>query len=560
MDGGRGERIVAFLAGEGLVRPRDVLRPRRSPLRSLRRVHDDAYLEALQDPQALAAILGAVPSEADADAFIDAQRTMTGGTSLAVATALAGGSPAINLGGGLHHATRERGQGFCAFNDIAVAIAGRRGTGYAERVLIVDLDLHDGEGTRSVFADDDSVFTYSVHNRDLGPTEARASLSIALGPDVDDDTYLDAIRESLPAVVREVRPGLVVYVAGVDPAWDDALGNWRVTGNALLERDRVVFETVGDAAAIAVLLGGGYGDDAWRHSARSLSRLLGGRAVDPPVDAEPGVRRFRRVFGDLSKSELTTDPSDAGWSLSEDDLMPGSRRRRFLDYYSRHGIELALERYGVLDRLRARGYRRVDLELELDDPAGHTLRLRTVDEPPVSLIELKVRRDRRTLPDAELLAVEWLLLQDPRASFGPERPALPGQRHPGLGLLRDVTAILVLICERLGLDGLSIVPTHYHVAAQTRGFFRFLDPEREGRFRALRAALRRLPLTEQARLVAEGGVIEAGSGRAVEWQPAPMVCPVGDVVRAMLDEPGYRDRAADVERATELVVPGDAMP
>ena len=141
-------------------------------------------------------------------------------------------------------------------------------------------------------------------------------------------------------------------------------------------------------------------------------------------------------------------------------------------------------------------------------------------------MELRVRRDTASLTGFEMLRVEWLLLQNPRRSFTPERPALPGQRHPGLGFLRDVIAFLVLACERLGLDGILFVPSHYHTATQSRKVLRFFAPEHEARFRALRLALQGLAPAAAARAVEERRLREAATGRPVEWDPVPMVVPV----------------------------------
>jgi len=105
--------------------------------------------------------------------------------------------------------------GFCVFNDVAVAVARLRRNGYAAPVLVVDLDLHDGNGTREIFADDPTVHTFSLHNEHWGDTEAVASTSIALGAGVTDEVYLSTLGEALPAVFGVFRPGLVVYVAGL---------------------------------------------------------------------------------------------------------------------------------------------------------------------------------------------------------------------------------------------------------------------------------------------------------------------------------------------------------
>src|SRR5690606_12394579 len=131
---------------------------------------------------------------------------------------------------------------FCLINDVAVAIAELRSSSMAEPIAVIDLDVHDGDGTRSLFATDPSVHTFSIHNENWGPTEAVSSTSIALGAEVHDPEYLAALREHLPAMLDSHRPRLVFLLAGCDPAADDDLGNWRITDDGMLARDRYVIE------------------------------------------------------------------------------------------------------------------------------------------------------------------------------------------------------------------------------------------------------------------------------------------------------------------------------
>ena len=119
-------------------------------------------------------------------------------------------------------------------------------------------------------------------------------------------------------------------------------------------------------------------------------------------------------------------------------------------------------------------------------------------------------------------------LQNPRAQFGPYRRPLPGQGHPGLGLLKEVLGWLVVVCEILELDGIYYSPSSYHVAAQSRQLVRFLIPEHEARYRALESALDGLDLAAASRAVSEGSIVDAATGQAVAWEGYPMVLPVSD--------------------------------
>ncbi len=566
----RGENIITFLAMERLLKAGRLRWPREASIRSLQRVHSPAYLEALLERGALTPILGLNVSEADEDRYLHLQRAMVGGTVLATRLALAGCVPVVNLGGGLHHAHRDRGEGFCAFNDVAVAIAQAREAGFAERVLVIDLDLHDGNGTRSIFAADPTVYTFSIHNQTWaeavgggGPggdaPNAVASTCLALGDKVDDGRYLAAIEEHLPPVIDSFRPGLVYYLAGTDPAATDALGNWKISNEGMVARDQLVMSRLrsrlGDLPLVT-LLAGGYGTEAWRYSARFFAWLLsGGRAIEPPSTSEITLQRYRYLASLVEASELSAEPTagdDLG--LTEADLLPGTslqaKPSRLLGFYSANGLELALERYGFLARLRALGFARPRLVIELENPGGDTLKIYGSESDDDLLLELRVRRDARLLPGCELLAVEWLLLQNPRAVFPPDRPPLPGQKHPGLGLLREVIALLVLACDRLSLDGIAFTPAHFHVAAQSERFVEFLRPEDGARFRALRQAVTGLPLAAASRAIAEGRVTDEASDEPVAWQPAPMVIAVSERMKEAL---AAQAREAPPEPALRLV-------
>lgn len=558
-DSRRGERILSFLAAERLISRRAVHSVRPAPLGALRRVHDDAYLDSLQEPGALTPVLGFALSDARQDEYLLAHRAQVAGTLLATRLALAGRGVTVNLGGGFHHALRDRGQGFCVFNDIALAVADRRAAGFRRNVLVVDLDLHDGDGTRALFAEDETVHTLSIHNRHLGSIEARASTSVELGDGVGDDAYLAALHDLLPGVLDAVRPGLAIYLAGADPACDDALGNWLIGPDAMLERDRFVLRCLrgeDPPTPTVVLLAGGYGELSWRYPARFLSTLFNaGRAVEPPDTSAQTLAHFRRTARMLNEGQLTAEAyaDDDNWQLNEADFdtaISRDRPTRFLNYYSQHGLELALERYGLFDRLRALGHANLRLELQLDHPVEHMLRIVTLDDGGSSLIELRARRDGSTLPGLQLLTIEWLLLQNPAAQFTPAQPRLPGQTHPGLGLLREIVTLLVLVCERLELDGIAFVPAHYHIAARSERHFRFLDPAAQARFLALRRALRGQRLPDATALLEGGAVVERGTRRSVRWEPAVMAVAVGPRLKVRLLGERYD---AEVQRLGEAL-------
>ena len=559
LDPERAAKVLAFLAEEGLSGPGDLSIARPPALRTLLLVHDPDYIDSLQRHEVAERIFGRQLSDDELERVLEMQRLAVGGTIQATRLALRNRGVAVNLGGGLHHAGRASGMGFCVFNDVAVAVARLRARGFREPVLVVDLDLHDGNGTRSIFAHDPTVYTYSIHNDHWGDTEAVASTAIALGADVGDEVYLGTLLKTLPEVVAATRPGLVIYLAGADPAADDPVGNWKISAKSMLVRDQFVIEIVRRRSRrmpVAVVLGGGYGPRAWKHTARFLGLLIRGRVIEPPGVEELTLARFRRIKSTLDPAALTSEPGDFSFRLTEEDLagiLPGvPRRTRFLSYFSRHGVELLLERFGILDQLRVRGFEHPSVEVDLSHPVGETVRIFSGPERGELLVELRAHRDVRLVPGCELLNIEWLLLQNPRADFGPFRRPLPGQKHPGLGLLKEIFGWLVMVAEVIGLDGIGYVPSTYHVAGQSRRLVHFVKPEHEALMRALEELFAHVPLGDASRIVADGGVIDDATGEPLRWQGYAMVLPVSDKLKARVSGDDYDRRVAEAAERVSL--------
>ena len=191
----------------------------------------------------------------------DAFRLMVGGTCDAARLALDEGR-AAHVGGGLHHAYAEHGEGFCPFNDIAVAIRVLQRDGKIARAAVVDCDVHHGNGTAAIFAHDPAVFTFSIHQQHNYPAHKPASsLDIGLEDGAGDARYLAALRGALPQVIGS-RPDLLVYVAGADPFEKDRLGAFALTKEGLAERDEEVVAAAHAAGIpLALVLAGGYAAD-----------------------------------------------------------------------------------------------------------------------------------------------------------------------------------------------------------------------------------------------------------------------------------------------------------
>ena len=547
LDKWRSLRILEFLDGAGLVDRRRLHRSPEATLLDLVRVHDADYLERLERPGGTETTFGERLPDALEQELVTAQRRMAGATARAAELALERRGTVLHLGGGLHHARADRGAGFCLYNDVAVAIARLRAGGYAAPIAVIDLDLHDGDGTRALFAMDSTVHTLSIHNQPWDDGEAVESTSIALGTGVEDRRYLAAVEESVPPLLDRFRPGLVLFLAGADPAADDALGDWRISEEGMLGRDSRVFDQLARRAIPAVvLLAGGYGEHAWRHPARSLATLLsGGRRVEPPTTATVVMARLRGLAGSLRDGELGNGGNDL---LTADDLAEifghgAQAPERFLRFYTLAGVELALERLGYLEEIRRLGFEDPRLELDLGRPDGDTLRVYAGSDRSELLLELRARRDRKMLPGFELVWVEWLLLQNPRARSGPDRPLLPGQSHPGLGMLRETMAAMILVCERLKLDGVGVTASHFHPAARSSNHMLFLDPSDAPLFRALVKAVEGLSVPEAALAVEHGGLVDATTGEVFEWRPFSMVLPVSGRLQARFESESYREIA-----------------
>ncbi len=189
-------------------------------------------------------------------------RTAVGGTLLTAKLALKYGL-AANTAGGTHHAFADYGSGFCIFNDLAVAAKFINKERQVNRILIVDLDVHQGDGTASIVKDDPEVFTFSMHCENNFPFKKQQSdLDVALPKSMEDDIYLKTIEEFLPDILSAFKPEFVFYDAGVDPHRSDSLGKLALTDEGLYKRDRLVIRNcLAGGFPVACVIGGGYDRD-----------------------------------------------------------------------------------------------------------------------------------------------------------------------------------------------------------------------------------------------------------------------------------------------------------
>ena len=258
------------LAAEPVGRRAEWITPRAAPEASLARVHAPDYLRAF---------LGGTLDEAAqrrsgfrwSEALVERTLLEVGGTLATVEAALASGL-ACNTAGGTHHAHADAASGYCLINDLAVAAAEALARGWVERILIVDLDVHQGDGTARLFRHEQRVFTFSMHGAANFPARKQhGDLDIALPRGTGDARYLAHLEASLPQLLAQFAPDLVLYDAGVDVHADDRLGHLAMSDTGLHARDHFVLATCREAGIpVAGVIGGGYDRDlealAHRHA------------------------------------------------------------------------------------------------------------------------------------------------------------------------------------------------------------------------------------------------------------------------------------------------------
>src|SRR3984885_398217 len=252
--------IHTRLLAERFAEPADFIEPQPASDDDVLRVHDRAWVHRLQS--------GTLSQAEMVKLEIPYSREMVegfwlagGGTILAARNALRG-RIGFNIGGGFHHAFPAHGEGFCAIHDVAIAIRALQHDRAIEKALVVDCDVHHGNGTAAIFAGDRSVLTLSLHQFNNYPSEKPPSvIDVDLPDGVGDGEYLDRLRGALQ-VAMSFAPDLVLYLAGADPFREDQLGGLALTMEGLKRRDQMVFETaLAQCVPVAVVLAGGYARD-----------------------------------------------------------------------------------------------------------------------------------------------------------------------------------------------------------------------------------------------------------------------------------------------------------
>lgn len=513
----RADYVLWFLLDQWALPPSALRSPRRVRYRELARVHHAEYLETLSHKRTLARIFAVDESELNVDEVLRTVRLACGATVDAAVECLEAGGSALSLFGGFHHAGPERGGGFCAVNDIAVAVDALRQRAFHGHVVVLDLDVHPPDGLSECLGGSENVWIGSLSGESWGPLPGVDDTVLPRGS--GDATYLQALSGLLR---RMPRPEFAFVIAGGDVLGGDRLGKLSMTLDGVRRRDMLVRQALGGVPTVW-LPGGGYGENSWRAFA-GTALVVSCRSLAPiPQDYEPMRARFGWVASRLSLDKLEGG-TEMSWADVEESLgLRTPSQHRLLGYYSIEGLEYALSHYGLLPHLRRLGYGNFRVVVE-PGGLGDAIRLfGTAAGKEHILIECVL--EKRRIADADVLYVHWLTLRNPRARFSARRPQLPGQENPGLGLAREMGWVFLRIARRLGLDGVVYRPAWFHTAYTGRYHFVFVDPARQGRFEAMLRDLAHVPLLEVTKAASEGRLLM--NGEPYTWEADEMIFWIG---------------------------------
>lgn len=273
------KKIVNQLASDGLRTMDQLIQPEPLTRDELLLVHTSEYLETLKDKNALANYLEAPELRllaVDLNAgVVQKFIASSGGTLVAARSALEHGI-AINIGGGYHHAKPNKGEGFCIIADVPIAIRKLQAEQRIKRAVVIDVDVHQGNGTAVCLANDPTTFTFSMHERDIYPIPKETSdWDIELESGMQDEEYLKILSESLPKIFEQSEPQICFIVAGCDTLEGDPLANLGMSHAGLIQRDEmIVAACVQRGIPVVFTLSGGYSRDSWSAQYKSVKNLI----------------------------------------------------------------------------------------------------------------------------------------------------------------------------------------------------------------------------------------------------------------------------------------------
>lgn len=255
-------RLRERLLAEGIVRTEDLSVPPPASDLDILRCHDLNYLERAKSGRLTREEVRRIGFPWS-EQMIERSRRSSGATVMAARTALGGDGISANLAGGTHHACRDHGEGFCVFNDAVIAARAMQAEGRVKRVVVIDCDVHQGNGTADIVRDDPTIFAFSIHGEKNFPfRKIDGDLDIALPDGTTDDIYLEMVAEGSRRALAMSGADLAIYIAGADPYSGDRLGKLDISKRGLAERDALVLDLCAAACLpVAIAMGGGYARD-----------------------------------------------------------------------------------------------------------------------------------------------------------------------------------------------------------------------------------------------------------------------------------------------------------
>jgi acetoin utilization deacetylase AcuC-like enzyme len=255
-------RLRERLVSEGVLTSNDLHVPLPASDTEILRCHEPAYLDRVVSGTLTAAEVRRIGFPWSPQ-MVERSRRSSGATIMAARAALCGDGISANLAGGTHHACRDHGEGYCIFNDAAVAARAMQAEELARRILVIDCDVHQGNGTADIANGDPTIFTFSVHGESNFPfRKVAGDLDIGLPDGTGDETYLDIVAEGTRRAIAMSGADLAIYIAGADPFAGDRLGRLAVSKHGLAQRDRIVLDLCRNSGLpVAIAMGGGYARD-----------------------------------------------------------------------------------------------------------------------------------------------------------------------------------------------------------------------------------------------------------------------------------------------------------
>ena len=286
------QKIFDQLVADQLLKADDVHAPTEVTESEIRLVHTEEYLEKLKDRENVAAYLEAEVLKHTTfsldEAILKPFRYACGGTLLAGRLALKNGV-AINLAGGYHHAKPDQGEGFCLYADIPIAIRQLQKENVIRKAIVIDVDAHQGNGTAVCLADDDTTWTFSIHQGDIYPIpKEKSDRDVEIPGGTDDQAYLEILKQQLPDVLEQCDADICFIVGGCDTAANDPLAGVEMTLEGIVRRDAAIVEACHERnIPVVFTLAGGYSQEAWKIQYSSIKHMIEQYSLAPPSLTAP---------------------------------------------------------------------------------------------------------------------------------------------------------------------------------------------------------------------------------------------------------------------------------